>query len=84
MDRQELTLYIIYQFIKEDHKPLQRVIYPTEIIARHPSPWDEIMEDLHNLSEAGYIRIQPQGKLFITITDSGFSSAESYQRVTAA
>lgn len=84
MDRKELTLFIIYQFVKEDHKPLQRIIYPNEIIARHPAPWDEIMQDLRDLSDEGCIQIQPQGKLFITLTETGFTSATSYQRVTAA
>ena len=84
MDRKELTLFIIYQFVKEDHKPLQRIIYPNEIIARHPAPWDEIMQDLRDLSDEGCILIQPQGKLFITLTETGFSIAASCQRVTAA
>ncbi|MBI3139012.1 MAG: hypothetical protein HYZ15_10535 [Sphingobacteriales bacterium] len=84
MDRKELTLLIIYGFVKEDNKPLRRIIYPNEIIARHPAPWDEIMLDLYNLSVEGHIQIQPHGKPFITITETGFTAASVCQRVTAA
>ena len=72
------TLYSIYQAVKDVKHPSSYICSPSDIILRHPLPWEKILGHLKQLETEGMTKLyQYSAGLAFTITDEGISKIRS-------
>jgi hypothetical protein len=69
-----LTLYSIYQAVKDTKHPSSYICSPSDIILRHPLPWENIIEHLKQLEQEGMAKFHQYNQGFaFSITDDGIN-----------
>jgi len=79
-----LTLYSIYQAVKDTKHPSSYICSPSDIILRHPLPWENIVEHLKQLEQEGMAKFHQYSKGFaFSITDDGINTIRNNKSLAA-
>ncbi len=74
MNKNIKTLYTIYGIVKNARYPTAYMMTSRELILKQSGPWDEVVKDLRQLEDEGFVTMVESST--ISITAKGFSYAE--------
>jgi predicted transcriptional regulator len=72
------TLHIIYDLVKDKRQPTEIVLPGNELVLTQKGAWDEIIKNLTELQQAGYVQMQQVSTMFVSITEKGFDYMSKY------
>ena len=72
------TLHIIFDMVKNKRQPTSVVVPGNELILSQKGAWDEIVKNLNELHENGYVQLQQVSTMFVSITEKGFDYMSKY------
>ena len=72
------TLHILYLLVKDKRRPTAIMLPGSEIILRQKAGWDEVIKNLNELQDSGYLQMQQSSSMFVSITQKGFDYMSKY------
>lgn len=72
------TLHILYYLVKDKRRPTTIMLPGSEIILRQKAGWDEVIKNLNELQDSGYLQMQQSSSMFVSITQKGFDYMSKY------